>query len=175
MTAGYLEGADLRRALNAFVGTLVEIAREAGLRATPGSVVDGMGFDYATPYLVVQGMYARGLISGSGKSPALTQSGLEFARIAVDVTSMIAEFAEFPETGRLLGAVVYALYDWSNTRRTASEQLEYAKRIRDELAALREKPELFKLAALLLPRMYYENGYTPLRLLESIRNTFSSR
>ncbi|MEM4790729.1 MAG: hypothetical protein QXP54_04895, partial [Thermofilum sp.] len=69
----------------------------------------------------------------------------------------------------------YALFDWRNTRRTASAHREYAKRVRDELVKLREEPELFKLAAVLLPRMYYESGYTPLKLIESIRRVLGNK
>ncbi|MEM4761569.1 MAG: hypothetical protein QW230_01155 [Thermofilum sp.] len=177
MTPGYLEAGELRSALTVFLSELVETASKAGLRATPGGVVSGMGFDYAVPYLIVQGLYARGMLRRRNGFFELTESGREFVRISVEIAAMTIGASEFPEadSGRLLGAVVYALFDWSNTRRTASEHLEYAKRVRDELVKLREEPELFKLAAVLLPRMYYESGYTPLKLIESIRRVLGNK
>lgn len=177
MASGYLEAGELRSALAAFLNELVEAASKAGLRATPGGVLSGMGFDYAAPYLIVQGLYLRGMLRRRDGFFELTESGRELVKISVDIAAMTVGASDFPDAdgGKLLGAVVYALFDWSNTRKTASEHLEYARRVRDELAKLKEDPELFKLAAVLLPRMYYESGYTPLKLIDSIRKVSRSR
>lgn len=174
MTAVYLEAVELRNALSVFVDELVKAALEAGLRATPGGVISGMGFDYAAPYLIVQGLYARGMLHRRNGSFELMSTGKSFVKIVVEVSAMITKLSGFPEpdSGRLVGAVAYALYDWNNAYRTASGQLDYARKIQDELAALKKEPELFKLAAFLLPRMYYEGGYTPLKLIESVKTVF---
>uniref|UniRef100_A0A7C3SKZ4 Uncharacterized protein n=1 Tax=Thermofilum pendens TaxID=2269 RepID=A0A7C3SKZ4_THEPE len=170
MTGEYLGTGDLAAALRKLSEEVAAAARSRGHRATPEGVVSGVGFDYLAPYLVVQGLVSRGLLVKRGDGFELTESGRELVRLVVEIAELVKRDSKLPDLdkGRIFGSVLYAVYDWSGEARSAEKYLDYVRRIRGKLAELCKDPERFKLAALLLPRMYYEEGYTPLRLLEAI-------
>uniref|UniRef100_A0A7C3SKY9 Uncharacterized protein n=1 Tax=Thermofilum pendens TaxID=2269 RepID=A0A7C3SKY9_THEPE len=164
---------DARRqaqALRRLAEEVAAAARSRGHRATPEGVISGIGFDYLAPYLVAQGLVARGVLARSGDGFSLTERGRELVRFVVEIAELVKKDSGLPELdgGRIFGSVLYAVYDWGGETKNSEAYIEYVRRIRDKLVELSRDPKRFKLAAMLLPRMYYEEGYTPLKLLESI-------
>jgi len=171
MTAEYLESNCLDEALETLLDKVVEHASKKGFRASKEGVKSGIGFGVETPYLVAEGMVARGMLDRDGCRFSVSGTGDSFLQRAVEIASLIRGESLFPEfdRGRLIGAVIYALYDWSNTKR-GEEMLLDASRVLETLKRLREEnPDAFRLAAVTLPRLYYEDGrYTPTKLLQEI-------
>ncbi len=168
---GYPETEKLEKALNIVLEVLVITARKRGIRASKEGIRSGIGFSVDTPYLVAEGFVARKMFVENNGAFAITAVGEKFLEYVVEIASMIKGSSLFPEFdgGRLVGAVLYALYDWSNTK-TAEEMLSEAVQVAGELRDLQARsPDAFKLVAITLPRMYYEDGkYTPLKLIREV-------
>ncbi|QOJ79383.1 hypothetical protein IG193_02670 [Infirmifilum lucidum] len=167
----YLDAGKLEKTLNVVLETLVILARKKGIRASRGGIKSGIGFGVDTPYLLAQGLTAREMIVERNGVFTTTAVGEKFLEHVVEIASIIEDDSLFPEfnSGKLIGAVLYALYDWSNTK-TGEEMLSEAVQVASELRGLRARsPDAFKLVAITLPRMYYEDGkYTPLRLIQEV-------
>ncbi|MHB9301579.1 hypothetical protein [Thermofilum pendens] len=170
MTVEYLDLSSIREGLWVVLDALVGLWRRKGYRASQAGILSGMGFDQLDPYLIVYGYISRGLLAKRSSAFQLTREGLEALTIVSDVAETIREDAEFPEFdgGKLLGAVVYALYDWQNSYPGAEEYLKYLGEVRERVARLKsENPKAFKLVAMTLPRLKFDEGYTVERLLDA--------
>jgi len=156
MTEGYLDAREQALALRRLAEEVATAARSRGHRATPEGVISGVGFDYLAPYLVAQGLVARGMLARSGDGFTLTKRGRELVRLVVEIVELVKSDSELPELdgGRIFGSVLYAVYDWGGAAKDAETYIEYVKRVRDKLVELSRDPRRFKLAAMLLPRMY---------------------
>jgi hypothetical protein len=170
MTEEYLNAQEQVLALRKLAEEVAAAARSRGHRATPEGVISGIGFDYLAPYLVARGLVARGMLARRSDGFALTENGEELVRLVVEIAELVKRDSELPELdgGRIFGSVLYAVYDWGGVAKSAEAYIEYVRRVRAKLVELSRDPRRFKLAAMLLPRMYYEEGYTPLRLLEAV-------
>ncbi|MEZ0346447.1 MAG: hypothetical protein ABWK01_07840 [Infirmifilum sp.] len=164
------------KALEQLVDRLVEEARRRGLRASRGGVIQGIGFSLDAPYIIAEGLRNRGFIVEKEGEIVLTEYGEGLVEYTVEIAKTLKPYSLFPEldSGRLVGAILYALYDWSNSK-TAEEILREASETLRLLRELQQKNrDVFKAIAVLLPRLYFESGkYTPLSLIEEIQATVS--
>lgn len=149
--------------------TLTEIARKKHIRATPEGIKEGIGFSYDTPYNIAYGLAKKGIIDIEKGKP--TETGYRIFEAIVDISSIIKPEAAFPELdrGKIIGALLYAFYDWSGKHENPEEYLECIESFKNKIMGLKkENYQAFSLLARLLPRVYYEDGYSPQKLLEDI-------
>lgn len=151
--------------------SLVQEARRRALRASRGGILKGMGFSIDTPLLLAEGLYARGFVKRDERGFYLSDEGRELVELAVEVAATLGEASRFPEFdgGALVGAALYALYDWSRAKKP-EEAVSEAREVLERLRTLKsEDPEAFNIVAVVLPRFYYEDGrYSALALVESV-------
>lgn len=171
MTVEYAEIYSVEEALDFILEKLVEEGRRSGLRASKGGILQGIGFHMDTPYLLAEGLLKRGIIFRVKDKYALTETGEKLVDYVVRTTILIKPYSLFPEldSGKLLGAVLYAFYDWTNTK-SAEEILAVAEKTYRLIQEIKSRSiEAFKLIAVTLPRLYFEDGkYTPLTLIEKV-------
>ncbi len=156
------------KALKSLLHEAALIARRYGLRATPSGIMEGMGFSYETPFIIAYGLAMRGLIDGDYR---VTEEGRRFLEAAVRLALDIRDRSLFPELdrGKLVGAVIYALYDWLDEYRDAKSYMIYVEEVVRRVERLKDsKPQAFETLAVLLPRIGYEDRYSPLQLVEAL-------
>ncbi|MGB9785928.1 MAG: hypothetical protein ACP5IE_00900 [Infirmifilum sp.] len=167
----YARAPSLEEALNLILERLVGISKRKGLRASKSGIQQGIGFHLDTPYIIVEGLIQRGLISLTGEKFVLTSPGETFVEYVVEIARLIKPYSLFPEfdEGRIVGAVLYALYDWTN-KKDAKQIVEDARETLRLLNEVKKKnSDAFKIIAVTLPRLYFEDGkYTPSSLIEKI-------
>jgi len=159
------------KALEGLLLEAARIARQHGIRATPSGIKEGMGFSYETPLIIAYGLALRGLVDEENR---VTEAGKRFLEAAVKLALEIKPLSRFPELdrGKLVGALIYALYDWLDRYHDAESYLSYVCRVVERVEKLKQsKPEAFKTLAVLLPRIGYEDRYSPLQLVESLERS----
>lgn len=162
---------ELHEALKTIVSYLSEEWNKRNNRATPSGVLSGIGFDQIDPYLITYGFIVRGLIERRNRKTYLTRVGEEALNRIIEIAEIIREDSLFPDLdrGKILGATLYALYDWQNSYRTGEEYLQYLEKIKAKILEIKKtSEEKFKLLAVLLPRKKLDEGYTLEKLLEGV-------
>ncbi len=155
--------------LQVLLKRLADKAKTRGLRATPSGIREGIGFSYETPYIIAYGLSERGLIDP--ERCLITEAGEVLLDKIIETAKEIKRYSLFPELdrGKLLGALLYAFYDWIDEHRSSEDYLRYVEEIVERIKRVEKKyPEKFKILAVLLPRAGYEDRYTPLMLIDSI-------
>ena len=161
--------------LRDFLEIVARRAKDRGLRVKAPGIMNGMGYDYEKPYYIVYRLAKLKLLEKRGSKVILTPLGEKFIEYVIEITDLIGPFSQTPplDEGRLIGSVIYAFSCTNYSFSSGEELIQYMEKFIHELSRLKERSiNAFKIAAITIPRYYFEKFDDPLTLLSKIEKMF---